>query len=283
MTIHFPDVSNWQAGLSLDGAVACIAKASEGTGYRDPYYVDFRSQAERLGIPFAAYHWISTADIDSQARFAYGIVGSDTPMMWDCEDDGSTVERILAITEAYRKLGGIATLVYLPKWWWSGHLGSPDLRPLHDAGLSLISSHYTTYSDNGPGWNPYGGVTPSIWQYTSSKPFNGMNIDFNAFKGTVEQLAALWQSGGYDVDSENTWKFIETGERPVKPDTFTPEGGYTSVPNNWLGETLGKTQQDARRTREAVDAFAAKLEAMEETLTQVVSLVRRGNRPSPSD
>lgn len=193
MTIFFPDVSNYQTGLSLAGAVACIAKASEGTGFTDRAYPNFKAQAQSMGIPFAAYHWLHAADVPGQARHAFSIVGPDVPLMIDDEDseDGLSINRTLTFVTEYRRLGGTVTLEYLPRWFWSGH-GSPDLRPLADAGLSLISSNYTTYSDTGPGWSPYGGVTPSIWQYTSSQPFNGMNVDFNAFKGTVEQLRTLF-------------------------------------------------------------------------------------------
>jgi hypothetical protein len=55
----------------------------------------------------------------------------------------------------------------------------------------LVSSYYTTYSDNGPGWAAYGGATPTVWQYTDALPYNGASCDFNAFKGTVEQFRQL--------------------------------------------------------------------------------------------
>jgi hypothetical protein len=110
--------------------------------------------------------------------------------MWDAEADGSTVPRLVQLTSAFRNLGGNPRLVYLPHWWWQ-QIGSPDLTPLARAGLSLISSDYTSYSDNGPGWTPYGGMTPVIWQYTDAQPFNGQSVDFNAYKGTVDELRVL--------------------------------------------------------------------------------------------
>ena len=276
MTIHFPDISNHQAGISLSGAAACIAKCSEGTSYRDPYYLGFQDQADSYGIPFAAYHWMNTSDIYAQARFAFDIVGPKTTLMWDCEAEGVSVQRLIDMTSYYRGLGGLAKLVYLPQWFWSGHMGSPDLRPLADAGLFLVSSNYTTYSDDGPGWAPYGGMTPIQWQHTSSQPFNGYNIDFNAYQGTVEELRALWYGGdGDDVTSGYTWEFIESGTRPVKPDTWTPEG-YTSVPNNWLGTMIGTIQQDAMATRQMVADLAAKLDAL-------AADVHHGRGSGPSD
>jgi hypothetical protein len=64
----------------------------------------------------------------------------------------------LAFANALRGLGGVCTLVYLPRWYWQGTLGSADLTPLAAAGLHLVSSNYTRYSDDGPGWEPYGGM-----------------------------------------------------------------------------------------------------------------------------
>jgi hypothetical protein len=183
---EFPDVSHYQAGMSLTGSPAAIAKCTQGTFYLDPSYANFKAQALALAIPFAAYHWVDGSDLQAQAARCYSVAGR-TPVMWDCEAAGATVPRIADLTARYRKLGGTASLVYLPHWWWQ-QLGSPDLRPLAALGLSLVSSSYPPggYSDNGPGWAPYGGMTPVVWQYTD-KPH-----DMNAFKGTAAELAALF-------------------------------------------------------------------------------------------
>lgn len=189
MTIFFPDVSHYNAGVDITGAAAVVAKATQGTTYVDPSYVTFRQRAQELGIPFAGYHWVTTDFIADQARLAHGVLGA-TPTMWDCEAAGATVPRIVALTGEYRALGGNPRLVYLPHWWWQ-QLGSPDLTPLAAAGLGLVSSNYTTYSDAGPGWQPYGNVQPVIWQYTDAAPMGGMHVDMNADRGTIADLRAL--------------------------------------------------------------------------------------------
>ena len=192
--IQFPDVSSYQAGLNLSGATACIAKASEGTGFVDHSYSNFKGQAAALGIPFCAYHWLHAGNVQAQAALAYNIVGPNTPLMIDDEDtnDGLDVNRTLAFVSAYRALGGTVTLEYLPHWFWQGH-GAPDLTPLVQAGLSLVSSSYLNApTENGVGWDSYGGMTPQIWQWTSSFPWQGQRIDMNAFKGTQDQLRALF-------------------------------------------------------------------------------------------
>jgi glycosyl hydrolase family 25 len=196
VTVFFPDVSHFQTGLSLRGAPAVIAKATQGSTFTDPAYAGFKAQAAAFGIPFAAYHWVDTARISDQAQHCLSVVGRDVPVMWDAEAAGATVTRLVSLTQAYRFLGGIAELVYLPHWWWQD-LGEPDLRPLENLGLKLISSNYPDegYESNGPGWAPYGGVAPTIWQYTSKQAFNGYRIDFNAYRGTLPQLTALFATG----------------------------------------------------------------------------------------
>lgn len=188
--IEFPDVSHYQSGLQLAGALACVAKSTEGTAFVDSAFRGFRSQAQALGIPFSAYHWINTTDPVSQARACFKVVGQ-TPVMWDAEAPGATVPAILAATAELKRLGGHAWGAYLPRWWWRDHLGSPDLRPLAAAGLALVSSDYRTNAP-GVGWLPYGGVTPLVWQFSDNHPFNGQLVDFNRFMGTQSDLAALF-------------------------------------------------------------------------------------------
>jgi len=193
MTIFYPDVSNHNSDVTIQpGTVAVCAKASEGTTFHDQLYSRFQSQAAGVGAFFFAYHWLHCPNIDAQAEFCYGIVGS-TPVMIDCEQgsDVPTVDDCLAFANALRSRGGVCTLVYLPHWYWQDHLGSPSLVPLANAGLSLVSSNYTTYSDTGPGWAPYGGVTPAIWQYTNSFSYGGGSVDFEAYRGTLTQFVAL--------------------------------------------------------------------------------------------
>jgi hypothetical protein len=193
MTIFYPDVSNHNPDVTIQpGTAAVCAKASEGTTYHDPLYSRFQSEAAGVGAFFFAYHWLHRANIDAQAAFCHDIVGS-TPVMIDCElgNDVPTVDDCLAFSNALRSRGGVCTLVYLPHWYWQDHLGSPSLVPLANAGLSLVSSNYTTYSDTGPGWTPYGGVTPAIWQYTSSFSYGGGSVDHDAYRGTIAQLVAL--------------------------------------------------------------------------------------------
>jgi hypothetical protein len=190
--LQFPDVSHYNAGVNVDGSQAVLCKATQGVGGTDATYVERKARAAQLGQLFGGYHWIDTSPIPTQAAWAYKHIGG-VPAMWDAEAAGATVPRLVEMTRAYRQLGGIVNLVYLPRWWWHDDLGSPSLQPLIDAGLSLVASHYTaSYDDNSPGRAPYGGMTPAILQWTDKYPAPGGAIDMNAFKGTIQQLTALF-------------------------------------------------------------------------------------------
>jgi len=98
--------------------------------------------------------------------------------------------------DAYRSSGGTCNLIYLPRWYWS-QLGSPSLSPLIQRRMALWSSSYTTYTDasNGAGWLPYGGMPPKVWQWTDKHSWHGQLVDFNAFKGSVDEFRQLAGSG----------------------------------------------------------------------------------------
>jgi hypothetical protein len=172
------------------------AKATEGTGFADAAYADFKAQAARIGAVFWAYHFLHAGNAAAQAAHAHAVAG-DTPLMLDWEPyaqigSAPTVADAVGFVDAYRLVGGRVWAVYLPHWYWA-QLGSPSLAPVAQRGLALVSSNYPPggYSDTGPGWAAYGGVSPSLWQYTDAQPYGGRNVDFNAYRGSVAQLSAL--------------------------------------------------------------------------------------------
>ncbi len=203
MTIQFPDRSNHDGQLPAAGLVALVAKATESTNFYDSTYDWNRSRATALGIPFCAYHFLHNHDVPAQAAWAFQHVGS-TPLMLDWETTTSgekpDIAAATAFIGAYRALGGVLHLAYLPRWYWQ-QIGSPDLRPLAAMGISIVSSNYTSYSDTGPGWAPYGGVTPAIWQYSGTP-------DWNAYRGTPEQLRALFNGTPPPQPQEDSMQVI---------------------------------------------------------------------------
>lgn len=188
----FPDVSGYQGGLKIQpGTFAVLAKATEGSTFTDGWYSNFKVQAAQHGAVFGAYHfmWGST---QAEVKHVHSVVGS-TPLMLDVENPSVplSVGQVVALVRMYRALGGVCNLAYIPRWYWQGTMDSPSLVPLEQLDVHIVSSNYTAYSDNGPGWASYGGVAPVQWQYTDALPYDGMPVDFNAFKGTPDQYRAL--------------------------------------------------------------------------------------------
>lgn len=186
MTFFYADIASYQAGLNLSGLQAVCVKATESTNYIDPDYAGWKSEAASKGILFSAYHYLHQGNAQEQAVFCHAVVGK-TPLMVDNElADVATME---AFISAFTALGGRVWGFYLPEWYWT-QLGSPDLSGVPGA---LVASNYSIpYSDTGAGWNPYGGKSPVIWQISQSHTFNGQPVDWDAFRGTLDDLKNLW-------------------------------------------------------------------------------------------
>lgn len=260
MTIFFPDISSYEAGLAIQpGTVAVIAKATEGTYYQDAQYASFKAQAARVGAVFSAYHFLKAGSASAQADYCHAMVGS-TPVMLDVETEGAsmpTVADVAAFIARMHVLGGRVWGAYIPRWYWQQVGG--DLASL---GVAVVSSSYTTYSDSGPGWAPYGGVTPTVWQYTDKQPYGGQTTDFNAYKGTAEQLAAL-------INGTTTPTPTTGGTVPAIPSSIGqkwPEiasefvGQYDdSTATIWADAGARAAALYAKQTRDAVNALAARI------------------------
>lgn len=194
MNFYYPDVANnGESNLHLQpNTVSVCAKASEGSTFMDPSFTRFRSEAAALGSFFFGYHWTWCSSPDAEAQNCRDMVG-DVPIMWDIENlqKIQTVPGIIDLSKRFRARGGHDKLAYLPLWYWRDHMGKPDLRPLEDIGLRIVASYYTVYSDNAPGWEPYGNVTPYILQYTDKLAYGGQFIDFNACKDTFQNFLAF--------------------------------------------------------------------------------------------
>ena len=182
-----------------------MVKATENNNYTNPDYAAAKVRAANAGAYFCAYHFLHAGNGAGQASYAYGRVGSGIPLMIDCEptyNSNGTIASAPQISDAvnfineYRALGGTVHLLYLPHWYWQGNLGQASLSPVIDLGMLLVSSDYTGYSDTGPGWASYGGMTPLIWQYTSKATLNGVsNVDMNAYQGTLADFQAQVSTG----------------------------------------------------------------------------------------
>lgn len=210
MTIFGPDLSSYQDGVNAAALPYpfVIAKVTEGTYYTDRDYPIWRGQAVGAGKVFAWYHFLSGEDALAQAKHTLANVGNPRlPGMLDAEPAGKfspSLAQMIAYVDAARSVGLNLRLIYLPRWYWQ-QIGSPGLSALADRGLQLVSSAYPGGSgypgDGAAGWQSYGGMTPVLYQYTSTAPVQGQSVDMNAFRGSIFELAAALTTEGAEMGS----------------------------------------------------------------------------------
>lgn len=208
-TLYYPDISSWDAGINFATSYLVMVKATQGRTYTDPYYAGWKAQAKTHNVYFNAYHFLMAGNARAQAQHCMSVVGPGTPLMLDIESTmGSypTLMDTVSFIDEYRILGGYNMyLCYLPHWYWQEHWGSMSLDALKERSQWLVTSNYTTYTDNGPGWKGYGGLGVAAWQYSSSINYGGIgNVDFNGFKGSG--------TGGFNQTLLEWDKLVKTGQ-----------------------------------------------------------------------
>jgi peptidoglycan hydrolase-like protein with peptidoglycan-binding domain/GH25 family lysozyme M1 (1,4-beta-N-acetylmuramidase) len=265
MTIFYPDVSSYQTGISFTGCVIAVAKATEGTGYTNPDYASAKVRAANADAFFCAYHFLHAGNGAGQASHAFSVVGSDVPLMIDFEPEYNANGAIASAPQVadavdfineYRSLGGKTYLLYLPHWYWQGNLGQPSLTSVINLGMLLVSSDYTTYSDTGPGWAPYGGMTPVIWQYTSGATLNGVSrVDMNAYKGTLADFQAQVTGGAGSGDGSGDGSGGRVAEPTLSEGDTGPAVQTLQTRLNVWGANLTVDSNFGPATLAAVKAF----------------------------
>jgi len=206
MTITGADISSYQHGTDVAALVGefVILKCTEGVYYVDPDYTGWAPLARAAGKTVIAYHFLKVeSSPQAQAVYLAAHIGDHSlPVMLDVETEGASkpdIGFVLQTIDTMRQRGLNVRLVYLPHWYWQ-EIGSPSLVGLADRGVGLVASNYPGGDgypgDTGAGWEPYGGIRPLLWQYTSSP------IDMNAYRGTIDELRTFLE--GTDVNLTDT-------------------------------------------------------------------------------
>lgn len=224
MTCYGVDVSYYQGSInwsSVRSAGISFATIKATAGSRSlsmdsgPY---FRSQFPRLkssGIPLiGGYHWLKASHVVSVAdQVDYfldqwsavgGYQGHIVQLDW--EDTGarpSWSTGLAWLAEWRRRANNYPVIVYIPDWYYAG---IPGRRSLTELKAPIWSSEYVSSSGSlksiYPGnsanqWHSYGGVSPTILQYSERSRVSGVSgdCDANAYKGTITQLRSLLTTG----------------------------------------------------------------------------------------
>ena len=243
MTLYGLDTSNHQSRDGLDVARArregfefFTHKMSEGE-WIDPYFRAVALEAERHfpgrwgGYVFCRRSTSPEVEADVVVRVARhaGFEPGDFPLQIDYEDTagGGSGADLAARVRAHQARGWHLLPVYLPRWFWSGRMGSPDLSFLpvglwnsdYVPGAGIASSLYP--GDGYKGWQGFGGKSVDILQYSEQGVAAGENpIDVNAFRGSPAELDAMF--GGNSMADDKAQAILEQEKGPGATVDKTP-------------------------------------------------------------
>lgn len=221
-TIFGVDVSEHQNGMSLkkaagEGISFAIVRTTDGT-YKDRCYRSHIEDAESAGLITAAYHYLRNPSegttVAQQVQASLEVMGDKKRPVWiDVETEaGLHVNHIRACRDEFKKHGVrvIGAYSYVP--YWEGRI-SPSEPDSHEFGAFWVAAYGTNPKgaprsiypgDSHRQWNyPLGNQKPALWQFGSNAQVAGFSVDINAYRGSKEQLRALFYGGAPKQEEKN--------------------------------------------------------------------------------
>ncbi|MCW2601371.1 MAG: hypothetical protein JWM02_3200 [Frankiales bacterium] len=240
-----PDVSMFQhdTGKPIDwGAVTrsgqrfTFMKATEGSGWVDPWFAREWAAAARAGMVRGAYHYADPSQpADAQAAFVVRTVGStrekgNLGIALDLESTGGlSPRRLVAWAHAFldgveRRTGRVPTLYSYPYFWQHAMAGdrSFGVYPLWLARYSAARPAPL------PGWTQW-----TFWQHSSTSRLPGIPgyVDHNIMCCSAATLAAL--ADGRSSAITALWRRLGGASGSLG----LPLGPESAVPGGW-GQTF---------------------------------------------
>jgi len=112
------DLSHWDpaddyAAAKAAGVVGVIYKATEGTGYTDPTYVDQQHAAKTAGLKWGAYHFGNAESVAAQIENFMRFASPDLDELFclDWEDNGDST---MSAAQAEEWITGVETRLQRP-------------------------------------------------------------------------------------------------------------------------------------------------------------------------
>ena len=202
-----PDVSSHQhphgytikwADTRAGGAEFAFVKATEGTGYTNPYFAGDFASVSAQGMVRGAYHYArpkaGTASAVAQARHFVRVAGrmqlrGDLPPVLDIErHDGLKPAALISWTRAYlnevQRLTGRVPIVYTYPAFWRSRMANTTAFTSYPLWIATYRAQPILVG----GWSTY-----AFWQYTDRAVVPGMAdpVDMSVFNGNNAQLRQL--------------------------------------------------------------------------------------------
>ncbi|MEN3304895.1 MAG: hypothetical protein V7603_1097 [Micromonosporaceae bacterium] len=204
-----PDVSGYQGNVAWssvksNGASFAYVKATEGTGYTNPYFAQQYTGSYNVGLIRGAYHFAlpdrSTGAAQADYFLAHGggwsRDGKTLPGALDIEYNpygatcygksaASMVSWIASFVNQYHARTTRWPVLYTTTNWWVTCTGNSTAFAANDP---LWIARYAA----SPGTLPAGWGFYTFWQYADSGTFPG---DQNIFNGAADRLRAMACNG----------------------------------------------------------------------------------------
>ncbi|PRY32691.1 lysozyme [Umezawaea tangerina] len=199
-TVAGIDVSGYQGNVDWaaywnQGKQFAYVKATESTGYVNPYFAQQYNGSYNVGMIRGAYHFALPDRSSGAAQADYFIAhgggwspdGRTLPGALDAEYNpyGSTcyglskaamTNWMLDFSDTYRARTGVFPVIYTSTSWWNQCV---------NAGFSTTNPLWVARYASAVGALPYDWGNYTMWQYSSSP------IDQNQFNGGYDRLQAL--------------------------------------------------------------------------------------------
>jgi GH25 family lysozyme M1 (1,4-beta-N-acetylmuramidase) len=179
------DLSNYQhpgnapidfAKVRAAGVDGVVLKATEGTGYVNPYYAGDHAAALAAKLEVAAYAFLrpENGNPDAQVDFFVNTVAQHGPVSWyanDCETGSGDLTAFVLEALAHLQARTHAAVLYTGGWWAGSHLN-------RDAKLAQYPLWDASYSNAEP-TPPHPWKSLFAWQYTDKEQVPGIrgNVD----------------------------------------------------------------------------------------------------------
>ncbi|MFW9155591.1 peptidoglycan DD-metalloendopeptidase family protein [Corynebacterium striatum] len=297
-TIYGIDISEHNDGLSCaraarEGIDFAIIRTTDGT-YKDRCYRSHLDDAESAGLITAAYHYLRNPSegttVAQQVQAALEVMGDAKRPMWlDCETPaGLHVNHIREAKRLFEAAGVrvIGCYSYVPYWEGSIAPSEPATREfgafwVAAYGQNRAGAPAGIYPGNGASqWDyPLGNQKPALWQYGSNAQVAGYSVDINAYRGSRDELRALFYGGKqhHEGDEMTTKFFTDFLTGYLGPQIKAIQEIWTQLrgPGGKGWAQLGQNAQGQNLT--PVDALAA----IRQQLSQIqadVNEIKRGKK-----
>lgn len=204
--VDFCDVSHWNGWINWTdvaalnpGLVGVIAKCSQGTSFVDEEYQSNRAGALAAGLCFAAYHFVTHGNGDSQAEFfvkqATPVEGERMVLDFEPDPDGPdpTIDDLRAMVGWFKENRPDIQLAIYGASFLTDAVNACGDHSFLD-GTSLWAARYSTNEPSvAKAWDCW-----TAWQFSDDGEVEGIDgsIDVNVFNGTPSACLAWFGPAG---------------------------------------------------------------------------------------